>query len=144
MEKGMSPFKINEQLGTMAEGETPPEGWMVLSVRDLRDGLENPLKICKKIDYACAFLSLGAKIMIKCYAGISRSNSIAMGILVEYFNMEWLEALSLVLTNVPRAQINHEFEYSVKTALCLFNPSRAEEMWWNLDLLKSNGKWLPK
>jgi predicted protein tyrosine phosphatase len=46
--------------------------------------------------------------LICCVAGISRSNAIALGILVKYFNMDFYEASELVKEKVPQANISPE------------------------------------
>jgi predicted protein tyrosine phosphatase len=46
------------------------------------------------------------RVVICCVAGISRSNAIALGVLVKYFDMDFYDAWELVRQRVPRANIN--------------------------------------
>jgi len=128
------PFIINERLGTLSKDEVAPRGWRVINAMDIPDGLCNPLRIYDKIREACMYLyshDEKTKVMFRCHAGMSRSNGLAVGVLVEFFGMEFGEAMELVATKVPRAMINYDFLYSVKVALTLFNPSRVTKYWKN-------------
>ena len=76
--------------------------WKILDCRKLADDGSNKL-----IDYARLILA-GVHMMAKnnhvivcCHAGISRSPSIAIGILVEYNKMSFYDAWALVRTKVP-------------------------------------------
>jgi len=81
--------------------------WPVADVRDLYDDDSNGLEDYeKKIDLAWELLQKNGRVVICCVAGISRSNAIALGVLVKYFDMDFYDAWELVKERVPRANIN--------------------------------------
>jgi len=81
--------------------------WPVADVRDLYDDDSNDLEDYeKKIDLAWELLQKNGRVVICCVAGISRSNAIALGVLVKYFAMDFYDAWELVKERVPRANIN--------------------------------------
>lgn len=126
------PFIINERLGTLAKNEMAPRGWKVINAMDIPDGICNPLRIYDKIREACVYLNSldeKTKVMFRCHAGMSRSNGLAVGVLVEFFGMSFEDAIVIVNCKVPRALMCRPFLYSVKVALTLFKPSRIEEYW---------------
>ncbi len=51
------------------------------------------------------FLELREKVVICCRVGASRSNTIAVGVLVRYFKMDFHKALELVISKVPICNI---------------------------------------
>jgi hypothetical protein len=55
---------------------------------------------------ACQMLQNGKRCLIICEKGESRSNSIALAILVEYYGISFNDAWSLVKEKVPICQIN--------------------------------------
>jgi hypothetical protein len=55
---------------------------------------------------ACHILHTGYRCLIICDTGISRSNSIALGVLVEYYGINFYDALDLIKEKVPISQIN--------------------------------------
>ena len=81
--------------------------WPVADVRDLYDDDSNSLEDYeKKIDLAWELIEKQGRVVICCVAGISRSNAIALGVLVKYFDMDFYDAWELVRQRVPRANIN--------------------------------------
>jgi protein-tyrosine phosphatase len=81
--------------------------WPVADVRDLYEDDSNSVEDYeKKIDLAWELLQKHGKVVICCVAGISRSNAIALGVLVKYFDMDFYDAWELVKERVPRANIN--------------------------------------
>ncbi len=112
-------FKINDNLATHGIGEIihplPDnlsrtgqvlEGteFVILDCRDMNDGY-NPLPIYdKKIRKGVELLDVYGKVVICCGAGISRSNAIAIGLLVEYFGLPFDLAEEIVKETVPIAQ----------------------------------------
>jgi hypothetical protein len=55
---------------------------------------------------ACRILHTGYRCLIICDTGRSRSNSIALGVLVEYYRINFYDAWDLVREKVPICQIN--------------------------------------
>ena len=87
--------------------ELERNGWFLIDIRDMADDGTNKLDYYKKrIDEGSELLELNCNIVIGCDAGISRSNSIALGILVKHFKMDFYDALELVKTKVPRCNID--------------------------------------
>ena len=81
--------------------------WPVADVRDLYDDDSNSLEDYeKKIDLAWELIEKQGRVVICWVSGISRSNAIALGVLVKYFDMDFYDAWELVRQRVPRANIN--------------------------------------
>jgi hypothetical protein len=110
-------FKINESLATHGLGQTTypatklEEGrladtdfWIV----DVRDMLDEPQAMDvyqKKIDHAISCIEKHGKIVICCGAGMSRSPSIAIGVLIKKYGMNFYDAYNLVQDTTPVAEI---------------------------------------
>jgi len=83
-----------------------PDSWKVLDVRDLYDDDSNTLdEYRNKIQLACELLDRFDKVSIGCSHGISRSNAIALGVLMKYFHMDFEYAYELINEKVERARI---------------------------------------
>ena len=76
-------------------------------MRTLVDG-ENPLFEYEiNIMSVEASLELGQKVVICCRAGVSRSNAVALGVLVHHFKIDVNQALELITSKVPIYNILH-------------------------------------
>lgn len=77
----------------------------IVDVRTLIDG-PNPL-----FDYelniirAISYLEIDEKVVICCRLGISRSNAIALGVLVHHFKINFNQAMELISSKVPICNI---------------------------------------
>lgn len=81
--------------------------WPVVDCRDMIDGSGNPLELYKKkIDDACMKIDKYGKVIVCCLAGISRSNSIAAGVLMKKYKMEYIDAIGEVRDKVPYADMD--------------------------------------
>ena len=88
-------------------GDHARDSWIVADVRDLYDDDSNSLEEYeKKIDLVWELMQQHNRVVICCVAGISRSNAIALGVLVKYFHMDFYEALELIREKVSRANIS--------------------------------------
>jgi protein-tyrosine phosphatase len=110
-------FKITESLATHGLGESmypakelqdgffdTTDFWIV-DVRDMLDESQ-PVDVYKqKIDYAIACLEKHKKVVICWGAGESRSNAIAVGVLMKRYCMDFHDAPCLVHEKVPVAEI---------------------------------------
>jgi len=95
---------LNE--GGHQTGIVTDDSWFVVDVRDLYDDDSNPLEgYEKKIDLTWDLIQKHGKAVICCVAGISRSNAIALGVLVKYFKMDFDEAWDLIRKKVPDSNI---------------------------------------
>jgi protein-tyrosine phosphatase len=92
-------------------------GIVIIDVRDLEDGLNEPGVIWRKVGAALCALSLGNKVAIRCHAGISRSNAIAAAVLAIRENRSYNQALEIMRERIPTAQPNEEIVEAVQTAL---------------------------
>lgn len=113
-------YWIWNELGTcnMLESNTP-SGVIIIDVRDLKDGADNSVEaIADKIQLVGNLLASGYKIVVRCQAGMSRSNTIACAAMV-WINprMYWDEAWKKVEKACPRARLNLKFYSTVKVAL---------------------------
>jgi protein-tyrosine phosphatase len=110
-------YKILENLATHGIGEPGLlegyseckegfiENFRIVDVRTLVDG-ENPLfEYELNIIRVVSYLELGEKVVICCSAGISRSNAIALGVLMHYFKNDVNQALELITSKVPICNI---------------------------------------
>lgn len=106
---------ILHNLGTCSIEETQDaikqyhKGTVLIDVRDIVDGKnKNPKTIKKHLKAILGNLRLGEKVIIRCYAGISRSNAMAVGILMLCHNLSKEDAIDLVKLKVPQTQINQD------------------------------------
>jgi protein-tyrosine phosphatase len=68
--------------------------------------MENPLfEYELNIMRIVSYLELGEKVVICCLAGVSRSNAIALGVLVHHFKINVNQALELITSKVPICNI---------------------------------------
>lgn len=74
--------------------------WHIIDVRDLKDGnkeyCNEDLQYDTKIKKAISYLKKGRSVVICCAKGKSRSNAIALGVLMKYYKMTYAKALNLV------------------------------------------------
>ena len=81
------------------------DNFRIVDVRILVDG-ENPLLEYElNITRVVSYLELGQKVVICCRAGVSRSNAIALGVLVHYFKIDFSQAVDLITTKIPICHI---------------------------------------
>lgn len=113
-------YKITDYLATcnMIEGNTP-EGWIIVDVRDLKDGKGNSIEdVADKIQLVANLLASGYKVVVRCQAGMSRSNHIACASLLYCRTYDfWDEAWNIVKTACPRAMNNTELYGTIKQAM---------------------------
>ena len=112
-------MRIFVNLHTFSEQEIAPHGLTVVDVRDLNDGTEDPKRILEKIRLAQTVLIQDGKVGIRCQAGVSRSNGVAVGLLVLHFHIPLGDAVNIVKWRVPRTQINGGFFASLQEAIKL-------------------------
>ena len=117
-------YWIRDYLGTTAAGEICDPGVVVVDVRDLVDGANEPALIWQKIKTAMAVLKLNDRVVIQCAAGISRSNAIAAAVLAVREGFDYSDALRIVIAKVPRANPNLEIKESVRAASMRYNKKR--------------------
>ena len=105
-------FKIKDNLATHGVDwftGHPFEGWEIIDARVLREADEpnpNPPELYLKLIHDSEkHLKEGKNVVIYCSGGASRSNSIALGVLIDYFKMNFYDALSLIEDKVPVCQI---------------------------------------
>lgn len=96
-----------------------PEGWLIVDVRDLRDSGENTVEaVKKKIILIANLLANGERVIVRCMAGMSRSNTMACAAMM-LFTMDhsWDHNWHVIEKACPRARQNLEFVDVVKQAL---------------------------
>src|SRR5919197_1358500 len=77
------------------------DNFRIVDVRTLIDG-PNPLFEYKlNIMRVTSYLEVDEKVVICCRLGISRSNAVALGVLVHYFKINFNQALKLIRSKVP-------------------------------------------
>lgn len=123
-------FKINDRLATHGfEGNARVtnlemkycdlekghiEDFTIVDVRLLNDGVNNEQAYLYNINRVIELLDSHHKVVICCEAGQSRSNAIALGVLVAYFKMDFYEAWDLISYKVPISMIDPSHIASIK------------------------------
>lgn len=80
------------------------DGFYVLDIREKIVDARNPLSKYKRlVDEACRLLKEHGRLVLCCSAGVSRSNAIAIGVLVRYYGISFEGACELVKSKVPIA-----------------------------------------
>lgn len=89
--------------------------WPVVDCRDMIDGPGNPLWLYeKKIQAAYDKIQKHGRVMICCIAGISRSNSIALGTLIKLTGMDYIDAYGVIMDKVPYADMDQSHLNAIK------------------------------
>jgi len=116
-------FWITKTLGTASEREVIEEKDVdeIIYVTDLNDGWNSPELIYLKVKQILIPLFQKKKVVLRCKAGISRSNAIATLILAFLGNTSWDDAYTIVRERVPIAQVNPDLRDSCIEALELLN-----------------------
>mgnify|MGYP000262274122 CR=1 FL=1 len=116
-------YWITKTLGTASENEVirKEDADEVIYVTDLNDGWNPPERIYLKVKEILIPIYQRKRVVLKCKAGISRSNGIATLILAYLGNTTWDDAYTLVRERVPIAQVNPDFRDSCIEALKLLN-----------------------
>lgn len=110
---------IIENLGTAAYLDAiETQNISIVDVRELVDKHGNSNKpILDKINEALSLLNKGEKTVICCDYGMSRSNSIAAGVLSKYKDIPFNQAISAVMDATNEPDIKIEILSSVREAL---------------------------
>jgi len=110
---------IRKNLCTSSFSEvTPTKNLHVVDIRDLVDKKGNTSKIVKsKVDEVLQSLKKGKKVAICCDYGISRSNSIAAGVLSLYEGISMKDAIKSVLKKTDEKSIKIEVLSTVSKAI---------------------------
>jgi protein-tyrosine phosphatase len=96
---------LNE--GNHQTNEFTAQSWPVVDVRDLYDDGSSKLEVYeKKIDLSWQVIQNYGRVVVCCVAGVNRSNAIALGVLVKYFEMDFDDAMALIRKKVPIANID--------------------------------------
>src|SRR5215469_1874716 len=108
-------YKILENLATDGLGEPTElssyvdceigliDDFRIIDVRVLPefDTPSSPSEHKLNIVRVTSYLELGDKVVVCCSHGMNRSNAIALGVLVQYFKMDFFKALELIKSRVP-------------------------------------------
>jgi protein-tyrosine phosphatase len=81
------------------------DNFRIIDVRTLVDGPNPSFDYELSIMRVISNLEIDEKVVICCRLGISRSNAIALGVLVHYFKIEFDQALELIISKVPICNI---------------------------------------
>ncbi len=110
---------INDRLGARAETEATDRGAIVINVSDLRDASNNTDVIAEKLVVGLDLLRnfTHTRVLIECKGGISRSPTIAAGILAMDKNVDLGICLGEVAQKIPRTQYNYDLVDSLKKTL---------------------------
>ncbi len=81
------------------------DDFRIIDVRTLIDGDNAPSEYVLNIVRVTSYLELHEKVVICSSVGVSRSNAIAVGVLVRYFKMDFYKAIELVISKVTICNI---------------------------------------
>jgi protein-tyrosine phosphatase len=81
------------------------DDFRIVDVRTLVDGENSLFEYELNIVRVVSYLEMGEKVVICCRAGVSRSNAIALGVLVHYFKIDFGQALELITSKIPVCDI---------------------------------------
>lgn len=107
-------------LGTINMVENNTEvGVIIVDVRDLSDDGKNGIDaVADKISLVANLVASGYKVVVRCQAGMSRSNTIACAaMLMINTEMNWTEAWKKIEKACPRARLNMDLMDISKKAL---------------------------
>lgn len=111
---------INNELGTAQKNEVKKNIYKIVDVRDMVDKQGNPKQlILEKINTAIQLIKEKNKVVVCCDYGLSRSNAIAVGVLVKYYGYNFEEAVKLIIQKTNRETIQLGMLESVRHALDL-------------------------
>lgn len=121
---------ITDNIGTGAFEKVQDSSLYVkIDVRDMVDKAGNTEDLIKeKIDSALLELNKGNKIIICCDYGMSRSNSIAVGIIAKFFEINFSKALKLVLEKTNEKSIKIEVLHVIRKLFTANNTTIPESM----------------
>ena len=117
---GLWPYSLQNRAVSNANVFGPGKQVAFIDVRSLLDGCGNPPEMYDNlIDDAIVHLKAGRSVVICCALGRSRSNAIAIGVLVRYFGKSYVQAQQLIFDRVPGAKIHpchlDAVQYSIST-----------------------------
>lgn len=117
---------ITDKLGTASYGdETIPDHALVLDVRDLIDrGGNSTAAIAEKIQEGVGYLQQDRTVVVCCDYGISRSNSIAAGILAGHEEISLSDAVRRVLSATDETAIKVDTLNNVYMAMDALSPTK--------------------
>lgn len=81
------------------------DDFRIIDVRTLIDVDNAPSEYVLNIVRVTSYLELREKVVICSSVGVSRSNAIAVGVLVRYFKMDFYKAIELVISKVAICNI---------------------------------------
>jgi nucleoside-diphosphate-sugar epimerase len=120
---------INDQLGTAPalEVQDIPD-IHVLDVRDMVDKAGNSAEVVRaKVAEGVENLRSGARVVVCCDYGISRSNSVAAGVLASYRDMPFWEAVRVVQRETGEGEIKLEPLMAVHRAVATESELRQQK-----------------
>jgi protein-tyrosine phosphatase len=81
--------------------------WLIIDARILSDYKVNDIQgYLALIDTCSLALNQNHRVIVCCGAGISRSNAVALGVLVKHFKMDFYDAWELIKEKVPISNID--------------------------------------
>ena len=115
-------FKVWNNLATASMFEMTEEGWITVDVRDISDITTDIQEVKERMMLVGGLVANGWKVVVKCIAGINRSNVLVCGVMCmlepkddldETWNTHW----ETVRRKVPRALANPTLYDTVKKVL---------------------------
>lgn len=117
---------IFSDLGTCSLDETRDAynhyhiGTVLVDIRDIPDGKTKGKefeRLKKHLLTIVALRSRGCRVIIRCHAGISRSNGMAIGVIMLQHKIAYEDARKLVLKFIPQANPHPDFMDDIQKAV---------------------------
>ncbi|MBN1549596.1 NAD-dependent epimerase/dehydratase family protein [Candidatus Babeliales bacterium] len=113
MVKWITPF-----LGTTNYQSIPQGDYFLVDARELLDGPNNGVELVRsKVEAGTMALKEGRSVIVFCHYGISRSNAIATGILAQYKQWNFNQALEVVFKEIDESNIDFNMLQTVRDCL---------------------------
>lgn len=118
---------ITSTLGFCSLQDQFPEDASIVQALHLEDGWNEPETIYFKAKEILARLARGKKVMVFCYAGLSRSPSLVILVLSWLNKISWDDEFVLVKKQAPQIQVALDLRDACLEALVLMNERLAKQ-----------------
>lgn len=134
---------ITDELGVGPKSEVIEDNCKVVDVRDLVDKKGNlDQLVLEKIETGIRFLEERHKVAVCCDYGLSRSNAIAIGILVRHYHFGFDEAVRRTLEKTQEEKIQLEMLHTVRNALGVGMPEKRKSQGFKTAIITGAGGFL--
>jgi hypothetical protein len=93
------------------------DGFKIVDVRMISNGNNSEAEYKLNIERVLSWLRIGDKVVVCCETGKSKSNAIALAVLVKYFKLDFEDGLRLIKEKVPNSHIHPSMISDMKELL---------------------------